>query len=88
MMSLFLKAAYSLLLAFYFLVFTSFGYTFLLADVDGTGLNGRVSRLLFIFLPRLVSRKALDYFGPAAFDSFIASCDYVVNKRNLIMPSL
>ena len=88
MMSLLFKAAYSILIAIYFLVLTTFGYTFLLADVEGKGLNGRMSRLLFISMPRLISRKVSDCLGPAALNSFLASCDYVLNKRNLIMPSL
>ena len=87
-MSLLFKAAYSILIAIYFLVLTTFGYTFLLADVEGKGLNGRMSRLLFISMPRLISRKVSDCLGPAALNSFLASCDYVLNKRNLIMPSL
>ena len=85
MISLLLKA---ILIAVYLLALTIFGYTFLLADIDGSGLNGRLSRLLFVFVPKLVCRKAIDCLGPAAFNSLIAFFDHVVNKSNLIMPSL
>lgn len=78
----------TVLIAVYLLALTIFGYTFLLADIDGSGLNGRLSRLLFVFAPKLVCRKAIDCLGPAAFNSLISFFDYVVNKRNLIMPSL
>ena len=88
MTSLLLKAAFSILLAFYFLVLAYFGYAFLFADIEGSGLNGRLSRLLFVIVPRSMSGKASIFLGPAAFNTLIASCDYVVNKRNLIMPSL
>lgn len=79
------QVGYTFLITVYALSFILFGYTFLLADSEGTGLNGRISRLLFVFVPQSISRLLSDSLDRKLYAELVAAYDYVLYKRNPIM---
>lgn len=73
------------LIVVYVSVLMLFGYTFLLADSEGAGLNGRISRLLYSQIPQAISRKVADILGLKAHAQLLGTYEYVFNKKNPIM---
>ena len=76
---------YSCMIACYALTFILFGYTFLLADSEGRGLNGRISRFLYNSCPEEMSRILLVFLGPKTYEQLSRTYDYAVHQRNPIM---
>lgn len=76
---------YFFLLSIYVSIIFFFGYTFIFADCDDVGLNGRISRFLYERLPELFSKAVLKLAGPAIYKELLANYNYVVNERNPIM---
>lgn len=73
------------MIAFYALVILLFVYTFVLADSEGKGLNGRVSRFIYTYLPEEMSRLLSQCLGPSVYARLAAIYDYVVHQRNPVM---
>ena len=84
-MFLLMQLAYAFMIAFYILVIILFAYTFALADTEGKGLNGRISRLIYTYLPEEMSRLLSKCLGPSAYAQVTAIYDYVVHQRNPVM---
>lgn len=76
---------YILLLIFYLLVIAVFGYTFALADVDSSGLNGKISRFLYVYTPEQLYKVLSACLGPTLFKECAKNYDYCINERNPIM---
>lgn len=77
-----------MLIAFYILVVLLFLYTFVLANSNAPGLNGRISRLLYASAPQYIKRALSDLLGPTAFAKVVTIYNYTVYKRNPIMQIL
>jgi hypothetical protein len=76
---------YILLLSFYGLIILIFGYTICGADCDDPGLNGRISRYLYEYVPQQISKIISRLAGPNLYKQIVAHYDYAVNERNPIM---
>lgn len=79
------QIGYAAIIALYVLTILLFGYTFLLADTEGKGLNGRISRFIYIFIPNEISRILSENLGPKAYSALAANYDYVVHQKNPVM---
>ena len=79
---------YILLLIFYGFVIVLLGYTFVFADVENKGLNGKISRFLFEYMPRLISEAIARLAGPTIYKQIVSYYNYAVNERNPIMQYL
>jgi hypothetical protein len=77
-----------MLISFYILVILFFSYTILLANNEAPGLNGRISRLLYVFAPKYIKRAVSDLVGPKVFSKLVAIYNYAVYKKNPIMQLL
>ena len=73
------------MVACYALTFVLFGYTFLLADTEGKGIHGKISRFLYNSCPEKMSSVTAACLGPNAYASLSQAYDYTVHQRNPIM---
>jgi hypothetical protein len=76
---------YIFLLSFYGLIILIFGYTICGADCDDPGLNGRISRYLYEYVPQQISKLISRLAGPSLYKQIVGYYDYAVNERNPIM---
>ena len=79
------QVANIVLIIVYVSVLMLFGYTFLLADSEGAGLNGRISRLLYSQIPQTMSQLSSDILGQKAHTKLLETYQYVFIKKNPIM---
>ena len=79
------QVGYAAVITLYALAILLFGYTFLLADTEGHGFNGRISRFIYIFLPEKISRVLSEQLGPSAYSVLADNYDYVVHQKNPVM---
>lgn len=82
------QIVHAMLIAFYILVVLFFSYTFILANNEAPGLNGRISRLLYVFAPQYIKKAASDLLGPTVFSKVATIYNYAVYKKNPIMQLL
>lgn len=85
MMLLLWQAANFVLIIVYVSVLMLFGYTFLLADSEGAGLNGRISRLLYSQIPLTISQLSYDILGQKIHSKLLGTYEYVFIKKNPLM---
>lgn len=72
----------------YILLILFIFYTSLLANNEATGLNGRISKLLYVTVPQHFKRVVSDVLGPTVFCKLVATYNYTVYKKNPIMQLL
>ena len=84
-MFLLMQLGYAFMIAFYLLVIVLFTYVFTFADTEGKGMNGRISRFIYIHLPEEMSRLLSKCLGPTTYAKVAAIYDYVVRQRNPVM---
>ena len=79
------QITYVFLLIFYSVAILIFGYALAFADTESGGLNGRVSRFIFVDTPQWISKTLASCLGPSLYRQLASTYDYAVNERNPIM---
>lgn len=80
-----LQIVYYFLLLVYGIVFFLFGYTLFCANRDGDGINGDISRFIYIYIPNKISKIISYLLGSVLYERLANVYDYVINKPNPIM---